>query len=114
MDIFEGLKDVVVPDSCWEPLPDNYSFNSEYQRQLARENALKRNANQWGGNNRNAGTWQVTYKDGRIVVIKALQRWATDNGYSVSGVKNLAYKKWKQYRDIQSIDRLLVTPEVSQ
>lgn len=114
MDIFDGLKDFEMPP-CPEDciLPSNYVFNSEYQRQTARENALKRNANQKGGSNRNAGTWQITYKDGRVIVIKGLQSWADDNGYSRSGVKALAYKHWKQYRDIQSIDRLLVTSKVS-
>ena len=126
----EGPDFMEEDDSCYIPFSEDSTWNdwvlfqkghtinkgrptSALQKEKARENALKRNANQKGGNNRNAGTWQITFKDGRIIVIKALQRWAVDNGYTTSGVKNLAYKKWKQYRDIQSIDRLLVTSKVS-
>ena len=102
-DIFASLNDVVVDADCWEKLPSNYTFNSEYQRQTARENALKRNINQKGANNRNAKTWHIVYADGREITIGGLQRWAVDNGYSASGIKNIAYGKWKKYRDLVSV-----------
>jgi len=103
-----------ITDDCnIEPLPSNYTFNSEYQRQLARENALKRNANQKGANNRNAKWWRIRFKNGREIVIGGLQRWAVDNGYSRSGIKNIAYKKWNTYRDIVEVSET-VAPKVSQ
>tara|TARA_B100000003_G_scaffold181197_1_gene172868 strand:+ start:48 stop:413 length:366 start_codon:yes stop_codon:yes gene_type:complete len=99
----------VTEDIDIEYLPSNYTFNSEYQRQLARENALKRNANQKGANNRNAKTWRIRFIDGREIVIGGLQRWAVDNGYSASGIKKIAYKKWKRYRDIAEVTEIKVT-----
>ena len=118
-DIFAGLRDVVVPDDCWEPVEDNWRGDwihfqkghkvnlgrptSKLQKQIARENALKRNINQKGANNRNAKTWRIVYADGREITIGGLQRWAVDNGYSASGIKNIAYGKWKKYRDLVSV-----------
>ena len=102
-DFFASLKDVVVEDDCWEPLPSNWTFNSEWQRELASKHCKELNKNQKGANNRNAKTWHIVYADGREITIGALQRWAVDNGYSTSGVKNLAYGKWNKYRDLVSI-----------
>ena len=56
-----------------------------------------------GGNNPRAKTWKIVYEDGREIIVKALQRWADNNGYSRSGVKNLAYGKWNRYRDLVAI-----------
>jgi hypothetical protein len=86
------------------PLPDNFTFNSEYQRELASKHCKELNQNQGGANNRNAKTWKITYNDGREIVIGGLQRWAVNNGYSRSGVKNLAYGKWKYYKNLISIE----------
>lgn len=46
------------------------------------------------------------YDDGREIIIKALQRWAVDNGYSTSGIKNIAYGKWKTYKDIVTVEEV--------
>jgi len=79
---------------------------SELQKKKARENALKRNKNQKGANNRNAKTWHIVYADGREITIGGLQRWAVDNGYSASGIKNIAYGKWKKYRDLVTVEEV--------
>jgi len=102
----DGPDWIEITEDDFNPLPDTYTFNSEYQRQLASDHCKKLNENQKGSSNRNAKTWKVTYLDGRVEVIKALQSWAVDNGYSTSGVKILAYKlkPWKRYKDIKSID----------
>ena len=96
----------VTEDIDIEYLPSNYTFNSEYQRQLARENALKRNANQKGENNRNAKTWRVVYTDGRELIVKSLHDWAMGQGYSKSGIYNLRINKWKTYRDLIVIEEV--------
>jgi len=97
-----------IPEGEWEEVPNSYVNNSPEQREAARQHCYT--LDNRGGKNGRAKTWQITYKDGRVVVIKALQRWAMDNGYSASGVKNLAYGKWRYYRDIQEIK--LLTSEV--
>ena len=121
-DVFASLKDVVVNDGQFVPVEDGWKGDWTYfqpghtpwnkgktgtctdiQRQKARENALKRNENQKGANNRNAKTWHIVYADGREITISGLQRWAVDNGYSASGIKNIAYGKWKKYRDLVSV-----------
>ena len=48
---------------------------SALQKEKARENALKRNANQKGADNRNAKTWQIEYIDGRIEIVKSIHSW---------------------------------------
>ena len=74
---------------------------SELQKQRAKEHC--HTLDNRGGKNGRAKTWQITYKDGRVIVIKALTTWARENGYSSAGVKNLAYGKWRYYRDIKEI-----------
>jgi hypothetical protein len=78
----------------------------DYQKEINRQTMLKRYAEGLdvkGANNPRAKTWKIVYDDGREIIIGALQRWAVDNGYSRSGVKNLAYGKWKKYRDLVAI-----------
>ena len=91
------------------PHPDEFiSFvpNSEWQRQNARENALKRNATYKGANNPRAKTWRIVYADGKEIIIGGLQRWAVDNGYSTSGIKKIAYGHWKTYRDLVTVEEV--------
>jgi hypothetical protein len=77
----------------------------EKNRQMMNER-YKNGLDVSGGNNPRAKTWRIVYEDGREIIIKALQRWAVDNGYSRAGVKNLAYGKWKRYRDIVTIEEV--------
>jgi hypothetical protein len=93
--------------SSYISLGNNYPFNSETQREIARQNAIERNKQYKGGNNPRAKTWRITYADGRQIVIKALQRWAIDNGYSRAGIKNIAYGKWKRYRDLIAVEEII-------
>ena len=121
-DFFASLKDVVVDDGHFVPVEDGWKGDwtyfqpghtpwnkgkkgtcTEIQRQKARENALKRNANQKGANNRNAKTWHVTYADGKEITVKSIYSWAKSQGYSKSGIHNLKIKKWNYYKDLVSI-----------
>jgi hypothetical protein len=87
-------------------LPNTYVFNSDWQRELARKNAIERNKKYKGGNNPRAKTWRIVYNDGKEIIVKALQRWAVDNGYSRAGIKNIAYGKWKTYRDLVTVEEV--------
>jgi len=81
----------------------------EYQKEINRQMMKERYKNGLdvsGANNPRAKTWKVVYDDGTEIIIKALQRWAEDNGYSRAGVKNLAYGKWKRYRDLVTIEEV--------
>lgn len=90
----------------WNVGTKQLTTNSPLQREIARKNALERNKNYKGANNPRAKTWKIVYNDGREVIIKALQRWAMDNGYSTSGIKNIAYGKWKTYKDIVTVEEV--------
>jgi hypothetical protein len=79
---------------------------SELQKKKARENALRRNKNQKGANNRNAKTWKIIFEDGREIIIKSIHDWAKEHGYSKSGIRNLFMKKWKRYKDIVTIEEV--------
>ena len=107
-DLFEvdGPDWLEISDDDFTPTIGILTFNSEYQRKVASDHCKKLNEDQKGSKNRNAKKWKITYLDGRVEVIKGLQSWAVDNGYSASGVKTLAYKlkSWKRYKDIKSID----------
>ena len=111
-----------IDDDCWEPIEDGWKGDwcyfqkghkinvgrstSELQKQRARENAIKRNVNQRGANNRNAKKWLIVYQDGRTITVKSIHSWARDNGYSKSGIRNLYKNKWNRYKDIASITQL--------
>lgn len=85
----------------------------EHQKEINRQMMKKRYENGLdvsGANNPRAKTWRIVYNDGREIIIKALQRWAVNNGYSTSGIKNIAYGKWKTYKDIVTVEELSQTP----
>ena len=79
---------------------------SELQKKKARENALKRNKNQKGANNRNAKTWRIVYDDGREIIITSIHDWLVKQGYSKAGIRNLRTKKWKRYRDLVTVEEV--------
>ncbi len=85
----------------------------EHQKEINRQMMIERYNNGLcvkGANNPRAKTWKITYQDGKEIIIGALQRWALNNGYSRSGVKNLAYRKWKKYKDLVSIEEVSQDP----
>ncbi len=76
------------------------------QKEIARKNAIERNKKYKGANNPRAKTWRIVYDDGREIIVQALQRWAIENGYSASGIKNIAYGKWKTYKDLVTVEEV--------
>jgi hypothetical protein len=104
-ELLEGLKtfDPGVPHS-----DEFISFvpNSEWQRQNARENALKRNATYKGANNPRAKTWKITYEDGKVEIVKALQPWRIEKGYNKLGLRKLQLKEWKKYKDLVAVEEV--------
>ena len=99
-----------TPVPPWNYGTKGLTTNSPLQREIARKNAIKRNENQKGANNRNAKTWRVVYTDGRELIVKGLQAWAVENGYSRAGIKNIAYGKWKRYRDLVTVEEVTTKP----
>jgi hypothetical protein len=82
----------------------------EYQKEINRQMMKKRYENGYnvsGANNPRAKTWKIVYNDGREIVVCGLQRWAVDNGYSTSGIKNIAYGKWKTYKDLVTVEEVV-------
>jgi hypothetical protein len=96
----------------WNAGTKGLTINSPLQREIAKKNAIKRNENQQGANNRNAKTWRIVYDDGREIIIGGLQRWAVENGYSRAGIKNIAYGKWKRYRDLVTVEEVSTKPPI--
>jgi len=85
----------------------------EYQKEINRQMMKKRYENGLdvsGANNPRAKTWRIVFIDDREIIIKALQRWAVNNGYSTSGIKNIAYGKWKTYKDIVAVEEVSQIP----
>ena len=80
---------------------------SEIQIEKARLNAIKRNENQKGANNRNAKTWRIVYENGREIVVKSIHDWAKREGYSKSGIRNLRIGKWKKHHDLVTVQEVV-------
>ena len=82
----------------------------DHQKESNRQVMLKRYANgfsQSGANNSRAKTWRIVYDDGREITVTGLQPWAVANGYSTTGIKNIAYGKWKRYRDLVTVQEVV-------
>lgn len=124
-DIFAGLKYVVVPDDCWESVEDGWKGDwcyfqkghtpwnkgkrgtcPEHQREIQREMAIERNKKYKGENNPRAKTWKITYNDGRVEIVKALQPWRIEKGYNKLGLRKLQLKEWKKYRDLVAVEEV--------
>ncbi len=101
---------VIKTIPSWNAGTKGLTTNSLLQKKIAKKNALKRNENYKGADNPRAKTWRIVYSDGREVIIKALQRWAIENGYSTSGIKNIAYGKWKTYKDLVTVEEVAQDP----
>jgi hypothetical protein len=65
-----------------------------------------------GANNPRAKTWRIVYNNGEEIIVGGLQRWAVDNGYSTSGIKNIAYGKWKTYKDLVVVEEVAHKPPI--
>jgi hypothetical protein len=97
-----------------ESLGGHISWNKggtipEHQKEINRQMMKKRYKNGYtvsGVNNPRAKTWRIIYKNGKEITIKALQRWAVENGHSTSGIKNIAYGKWKTYKDLVTVEEV--------
>lgn len=79
---------------------------SELQKKKARENALKRNVNQKGANNRNAKIWRIVYENGKELTVTSIHDWLKKQGYSKAGIYNLRTNKWKKYRDLVAVEEV--------
>ena len=82
----------------------------DHQKESNRQMMLKRYANGLnvkGANNPRAKTWHIVYDDGREIIVTGLQPWAVANGYSTTGIKNIAYGKWKRYRDLVTVEEVV-------
>ena len=90
----------------WNYKTKGLTTNSDLQKEIARQNAIIRNQNYKGENNPRAKTWRIVYNDGREIIVRALQKWAVDNGYSTSGIKSIAYGKWKTYKDLVTVEEV--------
>jgi len=51
-------------------------------------------------------TYQLTFSDGNVKVIKGLHRWCKDNGYGYVSVQYVKSGKRKYYKDIIKVEKL--------
>jgi hypothetical protein len=82
---------------------------SELQKTSARKSLLKRYKNGLdvsGANNPRAKTWKITYENGRVEIVKALQPWRIKNGYNKLGLRKLQLKEWKRYKDLVAVEEV--------
>jgi len=59
-----------------------------------------------GANNPRAKTWKITYENGRVEIVKALQPWRIKNGYNKLGLRKLQLKEWKRYKDLVAVEEV--------
>jgi hypothetical protein len=78
----------------------------EHQREIQRKMAIERNKKYKGESNPRAKTWKITYNDGRVEIVKALQPWRIEKGYNKLGLRKLHLKEWKKYRDLVAVEEV--------
>lgn len=77
-----------------------------HQIEIQRKMAIERNKNYKGENNPRAKTWKITYQDGKVEIVKALQPWRIEKGYNKLGLRKLQLKEWKRYLDLVAVEEL--------
>lgn len=77
-----------------------------HQKEIQRKMAIERNKQYKGENNPRAKTWKITYQDGKVEIVKALQPWRIEKGYNKSGLRKLQLKEWKRYRDLVAVEEV--------
>jgi hypothetical protein len=85
----------------------------EHQKEINRQMMKKRYENGYtmsGANNPRAKTWKITYEDGRVEIVKALQPWRIKKGYNKLGLRKLQLKEWKKYRDLVAVEEVSQDP----
>ena len=83
---------------------------SPLQQQKARENAIKRNINQGGVNNRNVSHYRLTYKDGTQTEITWLRRYCQETGLVRARLYEVARGERDQYKGIVAVEKLAQPP----
>jgi len=81
----------------------------EHQKEINRQMMKKRyenGLNVSGANNPRAKTWKITYENGRVEIVKALQPWRIKNGYNKLGLRKLQHKEWKRYKDLVAVEEV--------
>jgi hypothetical protein len=81
-------------------------LTSELQKEIARKNAIERNKKYKGGENPRAKTWRITYNDGRVEIVKALQPWRIKNGYNKLALRKLQLNEWKRYKNLVTVEEV--------
>ncbi len=81
----------------------------EHQKEINRQMMKKRYMNGLdvsGANNPRAKTWKITYNDGRVEIVKALQPWRIKNKYNKLALRKLQLGEWKRYKDLVALEEL--------
>jgi hypothetical protein len=85
----------------------------KHQKEINRQMMKKRYENGYdvsGANNPRAKTWKITYNDGRVEIVKALQPWRIKNGYNKLGLRKLQLGVWKRYKDLVALEEVAHAP----
>jgi len=81
----------------------------EHQKEINRQmmkDRYKNGLDVSGANNPRAKTWKITYQDGSVEIVKALQPWRIERGYNKLGLRKLQLKEWKKYRDLVAVEEV--------
>lgn len=62
-----------------------------------------------GKHNPRAKTWKITYEDGMVEIVEAMQPWAKEKGYNRFGLRKVLNGVWKRYRDIVGVEEVRKT-----
>ena len=70
-------------------------YSSEERKEISRQERIERQSKKY----------QITFDDGRTIIVNGLIKFAKDNGYS-SGIFNVMNGTYKRHKDIVAVERL--------
>jgi hypothetical protein len=88
-------------------------FNTEWKEKIIKNlthRYEKGHSSFIGENNGMSKTWEITFSDGRKIILTGLVLWAKQNGYTKSAIYRVASKKANRHKDIVAVRELAQKP----
>jgi hypothetical protein len=85
---------------------NNPFFNKKHSEEMKRKMSEKSKLRTQGINNPRTKTWKLIFEDGKVLIIRCLKLWCSENGYLYPNVFNVYKNLSKNHRGIVSVVQL--------
>jgi hypothetical protein len=85
---------------------NNPFFNKKHSEETKIKIGLKSKIRTQGTDNPRTKTWKLIFEDEKVLIIKCLKLWCSENGYSYNSVYNVYKNLSKNHKGIVSVTHL--------